>query len=190
MKRFSVVFLTITALFVLSVSGSAFGWDPRQEQSLIDNSKATIAAFKEKDPTLQVFFDEAAGYAVYPTVGKGAIVVGAAHGSGLVFENDEIIGKSKINQVTVGLALGGQAYSEIVFFETADDLANLKKGDLEFAAQASAIAVDARAAADADYNTGVAVFTMGKGGLMFEASIGGQHLSFEAADKAADKDGE
>lgn len=181
MNRFPV-FLAAAALFVLTVSSNAFGWDPREEQSLIDDSKATITAFKEKDPTLQVFFDEAAGYAVYPTVGKGAVVVGGAHGSGLVFEDDEIIGKSSITQVTVGLALGGQAYSQIVFFETADNLADLQKGDLEFAAQASAVAVDARAAADADYEEGVAVFTMGKGGLMVEASIGGQHLSFEAVE--------
>ncbi len=178
MNRFSV-FRTVIALFVLTVSGSVFGWDPRAEQSLIDDSKTTIEAFKEKDPTLQVFFDEAAAYAVYPTVGKGAIVVGGAHGSGLVFENDEIIGKSKINQLTIGLALGAQAYSQIVFFETAGDLADLKKGDVEFAAQASAVAVDARAAADAGYQKGVAIFTMGKGGLMVEASIGGQTLSFE-----------
>lgn len=181
MNRYTFSLVAI-ALFVLAVSGNAFGWDPRKEQSLIDNSHKAIAAFKEKDPTLQVFFDEAAGYAVYPTVGKGAIVIGGAHGDGLVFENDEIIAKSSITQVTVGLALGGQAFSEIVFFETADDLAHLKKGNVEFAAQASAIAVDARAAADADYTDGVAVFTMGKGGLMFEAAIGGQKLSYDAAD--------
>ena len=182
MGVFPTVVLTVIVLFVLSVSGNAFAWDPREEQSLVDNSKETIAAFKDKDPTLQVFFDEAAGYAVYPTVGKAAIVIGGAHGSGLVFEDDEIIGKSSITQVTIGLALGGQAYSQIVFFETADNLADLQKGDLEFAAQASAVAVDARAAADADYEEGVAVFTMGKGGLMLEASIGGQHLSFEAVE--------
>ena len=178
----STVSLVAIALFVLAVSGNAFGWDPRKEQSLIDNSKSAIQAFKDKDSSLQVFFDQAAGYAVYPTVGKGAIGIGGAHGSGVVYEHDALIGKSSITQITIGLALGAQAYSQVVFFETEDDLAHLKEGNVEFAAQASAVAVQARAAADASYEEGVAVFTMGKGGLMFEASIGGQKLSYEPLD--------
>lgn len=182
MGVFPTVFLTVIALFVLSVSGSAFGWDPRKEQSLIDNSNEAIQAFKDKDPSLQVFFDEAAGYAVYPTVGKAAIGIGGAHGSGVVYANHQIDGKSKITQITIGLQLGGQAYSEVVFFETEADLDHLREGNVEFAAQASAIAVEARAAADASYEKGVAVFTMGKGGLMLEASIGGQKLSYEPLD--------
>ena len=183
MGVFPMVFLTVIALFVLSVSGNAFGWDPRKEQSLIEHSNEAIQAFKDKDPSLQVFFDEAAGYAVYPTVGKGAIGIGAATGSGVVYDSaDNLLGKSRITQITIGLQLGGQAYSEIVFFETEGDLNHFKGGNLEFAAQASAIAVEARAAADANYESGVAVFTMGKGGLMLEASIGGQKLSFEPLD--------
>ncbi len=186
MNRKSVVptvFLTVIALFVLTVSGNAFGWDPRKEQSLIEHSNEAIQAFKEKDSTLQVFFDEAVGWVVYPTVAKGAVGIGAATGSGVVYNAaGDLLGKSRITQVTIGFQLGGQAYSEIVFFETENDLNHFKGGNLEFAAQASAVAVTARAAADANYEKGVAIFTMAKGGLMYEASIGGQKLSFEPLD--------
>jgi len=182
MNRFSV-FLTVIALFVLSVSGNAFGWDPRKEQSLIDNSAEAKQAFLEKDSSLQVFFDEGAGWVIYPTVGKGAIGIGGATGSGIAYNSaGDILGKSRITQITIGFALGGQAYSQVVFFETENDLNHFKGGNLEFAAQASAVAVTARAAADANYEKGVAIFTMAKGGLMYEASIGGQKLSFEPLD--------
>lgn len=179
----STLFLAVIAFFVMAVSGNAFGWDPRKEQSLIDNSRQVEKDFLNKDPSLQMFFDQAAGWVSYPTVGKGAIGVGGATGSGIAFDSDRnILGKSRITQVTIGFALGGQAYSQIVFFETQGDLEHFKQGNLEFAAQASAIAVTARAAADAKYESGVAVFTLGKGGLMYEASIGGQKLSFEPLD--------
>lgn len=179
----STAFLVAITLFVLTVSGGAFGWDPRKEQSLIDNARQVEKDFLEKDPTLQAFFDQAAGWVSYPTVGKGAIGVGGATGSGIAFDSDRnILGKSRISQITIGFALGGQAYSQIVFFETEDDLEHFKQGNLEFAAQASAVAVTARAALDAKYESGVAVFTMAQGGLMYEASIGGQKLSFEPLD--------
>jgi len=179
----SIISLVATALFMLAVSGSALAWDPRKEQSLIDNSRQVEKDFLEKDPSLQAFFDQAAGWVSYPTVGKGAIGVGGATGSGIAFDsNRNILGKSRISQITIGFALGGQVYSQIVFFESEGDLEHFKEGNLEFAAQASAIAVTARAALDAKYEKGVAVFTMGKGGLMYEASIGGQKLSFEALD--------
>jgi len=127
-----------------------------------------------------------------PTVGAGALIVGAAHGTGLVYENlwisalmhdplmkGKIIGRSSLSQGTVGLQAGGQAYSEIIFFKDKAAFDSFKVGKLKLAAQASAIAVTAGASADAAYDGGVAVFTMGKGGLMLQAAIGGQKFTFE-----------
>jgi len=144
------------------------------------NASITISKFKTEDPTLDRFFQSAAGYAVFPNVGKGAIGVGGAYGKGVVYENGSVVGYTSLSQGTIGLQLGGQAYSEIIFFESAASLSNFKYGNMEFSAQASAVAATAGASADADFEEGVAVFTMAKGGLMYEASIGGQKFSYTA----------
>jgi lipid-binding SYLF domain-containing protein len=139
----------------------------------------TIAEIKAKDPGMGKFFDNAAGYAVFPTVAKGAMGVGGAHGSGEVLVGGKAIGKATLNHVTVGFQLGGQTYSEIIFFENESALNGFKNGDFAFAAQASAVAVTTGASANVGYRNGVLVFTMAKGGLMYEASIGGQKFSFK-----------
>ena len=142
-------------------------------------AEETIDRFKEKDPSIKRFFDSSHGYAVYPTVGAGAFIIGGAHGTGVVYERGQIIGRSSLSQGSVGLQVGGQAYSEIIFFKDKVALDNLKDGNLKIALQASAIAVTAGASADAAYEGGVVIFTMGKGGLMLQASIGGQRITFE-----------
>jgi len=100
-----------------------------------------------------------------------------------VYEGGHIIGKSTLTQVSFGFQFGGQAYSEIVFFQTAQALENFKLGHLKFDAQASAVALTARASADLAYRNGVAIVTMAKGGLMYEASVGGQKFSFKPMGK-------
>jgi lipid-binding SYLF domain-containing protein len=142
---------------------------------------AVIAKFKEKDPGLARVFASAAGYVVFPTVGKGGIGIGGARGKGYVYEHGRLIGRSTLTQVTIGLQLGGQAYSEVVFFKNRAALDNFKLGHLKLDAQASAIALTARASADLAYRNGVAIVTMAKGGLMYEASVGGQKFSFKPA---------
>ena len=162
------------------------GWTPDSEkpenQGTADADVAkTIAAFKTKDPGLKRFFDSAAGYAVFPTVGKGGIGIGGAYGEGKVYRGGKYIGDTSLSQVTIGFQLGGQAYSEVIFFGTKAALSDFTDGNFEFSAQASAVAVTAGASADADYDGGIAVFTMAKGGLMYEASVGGQKFSFTPA---------
>ena len=148
-------------------------------QSGIDaDARAVIAKFKEKNPGLGKFFSHARGYAVFPTVGKGGIGIGGARGKGYVYEHGRLIGRSTLTQVTIGLQLGGQAYSEIVFLEDANAMDSFKHGRLKLDGQASAIAITARAALDLAYRNGVAIVTMAKGGLMYEASVGGQKFSF------------
>ncbi|MBI5395316.1 MAG: hypothetical protein HZA91_08485 [Verrucomicrobia bacterium] len=137
-----------------------------------------VAMFLKSDPSLKQFFATCAGYAVFPEVTKGAIGIGGAQGGGYVYEKNTLIGKSKLTQVTLGWALGGQSYAELIFFETADALNAFKKSETVLAAQLSAVAAADGAAAKATYKLGLAVFTMTKGGLMFEASIGGQKFRF------------
>ena len=148
-----------------------------------DDVPPVIAKVKAKDPGMEKIFSDAVGYAVFPTVGKGGIGLGGAHGKGWVYEGSNLIGKSTLTQVTVGLQLGGQAYSEVVFFQTRQALDNFKLGHLKLDAQASAIALTARASADLAYRNGVAIVTMAKGGLMYEASVGGQKFSYTPVGK-------
>jgi hypothetical protein len=149
----------------------------------VKEAQETIAVFKKVDPSLSRFFDNAIGYAVFPTVSKGAIGVGGATGSGVVFEKGKAIGKASLTQVTVGAQLGGQTYSEVIFFETPPAFTDFKKGTLALAAQLSAVAASADASKNVKYQDGVAVFTIGKGGLMAEASVGGQKFGFEPFEK-------
>ena len=170
----------IAAVLFLLVSPTIFAEFQPDTSSEIQLSVAkAILDVKKSDPGIQKFFDEAAGYAVFPTVGKGAIGVGGAHGKGLVIVNDKAIGKTSLSQVTVGLSLGGQKYAQFIFFKDDVALGHFQRGNYEMGAQASAVAVTAGASADADYDSGVAVFTNVGGGLMADASIGGQKFSYE-----------
>ena len=171
----------IAAVLFFLVSPTIFGeFQPDTSNELqLDVAKAIIAV-KKSDPGIQKFFDGASGYAVFPSVGKGAIGIGGAHGKGLVIVNDKAIGKTSLSQVTVGLSLGGQKYAQFIFFKDDVALGHFQRGNYEMGAQASAVAVTAGASADADYDSGVAVFTNVAGGLMADASIGGQKFSYEA----------
>jgi lipid-binding SYLF domain-containing protein len=165
--------------------------------ALADRYSDTITLFKNAGPTAD-FFKNSYGYAVFPTVGKGGLVVGAAHGEGRVYQQGRYIGDSTMNQVSVGFQLGGEAYSELVFFQDAAALKLFESGSFSLSADATAIAVTASASATAGtagteagassnethataaghYQNGVAVFTVAKGGLMYQAAVAGQKFSF------------
>lgn len=176
MKNYTSLFLSL-ALFSAPAVCWAFEPDPGDKQQLA--VAQAILDIKDKDTDIQRFFDESAGYAVFPTVGKGGIGVGGARGKGLVIVDDRVIGKTTLTQLTVGFQLGGQSYSEFIFFKDDAALQQFQRGNFEMGAQASAVAVTAGASADADYDKGVAVFTNVKGGLMYEAAIAGQKFKYE-----------
>ena len=144
-----------------------------------EDVQAVIKKFEEGDPGMQAWFREAYGYVVFPSVGKGGIGIGGAHGKGLVYEQKKLVGKSSLTEVTVGFQLGGQAFSEVIFFKDKTAFDDFTRGNFEFGAQVSAVALTAGASADLAYNSGVAVVTATKGGLMYEASVGGQKFSYE-----------
>jgi len=174
MMRWTSAFIAVVVVFLLTAAAAHAGWDSKLEK----RARETTAAFKQKDESMKPFFDKAAGYAVFPSIGKGAIGVGGASGKGVVFQGGSAIGQSRVSQITVGFQLGGQNYAQIVFFQNKQTLDSFKTGNFNFAAQATAVAASAGAGANAAYKNGVAVFTMAKGGLMYEASIGGQKFSF------------
>jgi len=142
--------------------------------------EAAITKFKSKHAAVGVYMKSAHGYAVFPSVGKGGIGIGGAFGRGQVFEGGKLAGYSKLTSASIGFQLGGQAFSEIIFFEDKAAYEKFKSGEFGFDANASAVAATAGAAAKADYKGGVAVFVMADAGLMYEASIGGQKFDFEA----------
>jgi lipid-binding SYLF domain-containing protein len=170
--------LAFALLAVIPASAAVGQADSLKREADEANAAAVIAKFKEKDPGMAEIFDKAAGYAVFPTVAKGAVGVGGARGKGSVFEAGKLVGRSTLTQVSIGFQLGGQAYSEVVFFQNKEALENFKKGRLKLDAQASAVALKERASADLPYRSGIAIVTMSKGGLMYEASVGGQKFSF------------
>ncbi len=143
----------------------------------VDNA---ISSFKSHDPSLSKFFDSCAGYAIFPSVAKGGLGVGAAHGDGQVFEGGARVGKAELSQGSIGLQIGGQEYRELVFFKDKAALDSFKSDSFEFAGNASAVAVKSGAATAVDYSNGVAVFTITTAGLMLEASIGGQNFDYTA----------
>jgi lipid-binding SYLF domain-containing protein len=149
----------------------------------VSDANETISLFKKTDPDLARFFKSSVGYAVFPSIGKGAFIIGGAYGSGVLYEGGESVGKASLTQATIGLQAGGQAYAEIIFFESEQVLSDFKAGDLAFSGQVSGVALAAGASANANYRWGVAVFTATRGGLMVEASLGGQKFNYTPFEK-------
>jgi lipid-binding SYLF domain-containing protein len=149
------------------------------QAQLTVKAEDAIQMAKKTDPGLQKFFDTAAGYAVFPSVGKGGVGLGAAYGRGEVFEGGKPVGYATLTQASIGLQLGGQKYTELIFFENKTALDHFKSGSFAFSAQASAVALKSGVSANAKYSDGVAVFTLGETGLMYEASVGGQKFAYQ-----------
>ncbi len=164
-----------------------------------DDYSDTIALFKNAGES-GTFFTKAYGYAVFPNIGKAGLGVGGAHGKGQVYEKGKVIGDTSMTQLSVGLQAGGQAFSQVIFFEDKRSLDEFTSGNFEFDATANAIAITASANVGAGstgasagasggkndattvgkYRKGMAVFTIAKGGLMYQAAIGGQKFSYKA----------
>jgi len=162
-----------------------------------DKYSDTIDVFRKAVPS--IFFEKSYGYAVFPTIGKGGVGVGGAHGKGRVYAKSVHVGDTTMSQLTIGFQLGGQAFSQIIFFEDERAFTQFTSGNFEFGAQASAVAITAGASATATttgnsagasggrndarsvgvYYRGMATFTVAKGGLMYEAAIGGQKFNYK-----------
>lgn len=172
--------LLLSLLFIVSLSFSAVAQSKKKVERLKVDSQEAKAEFLKADSKMQKHFSEAYGYVIFPNVGKGAVGIGGASGNGVAYQGGGAIGMAKLTQVSIGFQWGGQAYSEIIFFQNKEAMDRFKENNVELSAQASAVAATAGASADADYSDGVLIFTMQKGGLMYEASVGGQKFKFDA----------
>lgn len=171
--------LILTAITTLFLSFNALAFEPDTNDPMQLDVQRAIINIKRADPGIETFFENAAGYAVFPSVGKGGLVVGGAYGKGLVISNGQVDGYTAMSQATVGFQLGAQKYAQFIFFRDQVALENFKRGNFEFGAQASAVAATKGASADANYDQGVVVFTQAGGGLMVEGTVGGQKFSYE-----------
>ncbi len=189
MKVLRIFVFSLVLMLLLSVSSPA----------LADSFSNTVGVFKKSDQ-VKPFFKSAYGYAVFPTVGKGGFVVGGAYGEGRVYRQGKVTGVSSLIKASIGFQAGGQAFSQMVFFQDKRAYNEFTSGEFAFDASASAVAITAGAQAQAGtkgatagasagpatgeqaargYTKGMAVFIHAKGGLMYEASIGGQKFRFK-----------
>ena len=180
MKLFkSAPLLMISFLLTgLLVSSSMLAQHEEKDDKIVADAKTAREDFIKADGLMQNLFDNAYGYVIFPNVGKGAIGIGGASGNGAVFQKGTLIGMADMKQVSVGFQWGGQAYREVILFETEADLNRFKENKFEFAGQASAVAVTKGAAANVKYKNGVMIFSQTKAGLMYEASVGGQKFKY------------
>src|SRR5882757_1151182 len=174
--RMTIFLMILSGLFLPRILKAQ---DESQER-IIEDSKNAKASFLKADPSMENLFKNSYGYAIFPNVGKGAVGVGGAAGKGAVYQKGRSVGIAQMIQVTVGAQAGGQAYREIIFFENKAALDRFMDNKIEFSGQASAIAVKAGASANTNYRDGVVVFSQAKGGLMLEASLGGQKFTYKA----------
>ena len=175
LKKSQIVTIVATLLLVFTANAQVDGWNPELESE----AKEALSTILDKTPKLESFKNKAYGYAVFPRITKAAAGVGGAAGNGIVYKDHIVVGKTHLKQATVGFQFGGQQYVEVIFFENELAFEKFTNGKLKFDAQASAVALKEGAAIDAAYQDGVAVFTATKGGLMYEASIGGQHFNYK-----------
>lgn len=169
---------SIVLVAFLMIGTSLFAQNKKDQKIMADAMKAKTALL-EAAPNLDGFFDNSAGYVIFPNVGKGGFIIGGASGNGVVYENGNPIGMADLKKLNIGLQAGGQAIIEVIFFETDTDLDRFKEGKFQFAAETSAVALKSGIAFNAKYKDGVAVFALPKAGLMADASVGGQKFGYK-----------
>ena len=177
-----IAFVPVLAVVAMALVGceSTSGNSAANRTELSTSGKTALDQMIAKDPQLQDQINSSYGYVIFPEVGKAAAVVGAAGGKGTVYQNGQEIGTVSMDQVGVGLQLGGETYSELIIFQHQEAFNRLVNNSLEFGGDTSAIAVKAGAAAGSEFANGVKVFIMPKGGLLAGADVHGQRFTFHA----------
>lgn len=169
-------------ILLFLISATIFAQNPDDKKVIKDAEKAKKELLKA-NPNLQAYFDDAKVYVIFPNVGKGALIVGAASGNGAVYERGVLVGMANLKQLDVGAQIGGKAFSEVIFLKTDKAVQDFMNGDFKFSGNISAIAADkSTPSLNLSYEDGVAVYTMDKEGLMAEVSVGGQKFDYKAID--------
>lgn len=151
-----------------------------EQASLDQKAQATLSQMEARDPSLRPLINSAAGYAVFPSIGKGGFIVGGAHGRGVLYEHGVRTGFVDLTQGSVGAQIGAQSFSQLVVLRQPYDVQRLKNNQFSLGANASVVVLTAGAAAAADATRGVNVFQMPQGGVMAEASVSGQQMTFKS----------
>jgi lipid-binding SYLF domain-containing protein len=172
--------IRICALATLLLTTTVGLAQSRKDQKIMQDAQKAKTTLLETSPGLERFFEDSAGYVIFPNVGKGGFIIGGASGNGVVYEDGEPVGMADLKKLNIGLQAGGQAIIEVIFFETDVDLQRFKTEKFQFAAETSAVALKSGIAFNAKYKDGVAVFALPKAGLMADASVGGQKFSYKA----------
>ena len=178
-KNHFLLALSLFSCVFFLLNNDVIAQNSRKDKRIIADCQEAKEEFINVDGLMKNLFENAYGYVIFPNVGKGGFFIGGATGNGMVFQKGKIIGSAKLSQLSVGFQAGGQAYREVIFFEGEQELERFKRNNIELSAQASAVAVTAGASGNAKYENGVMIFTQTKGGLMYEASIGGQKFKFQ-----------
>ena len=171
-----------SALVIACLAFSGCTTAPRSDEGRTDlrnDAGRALAKAEKHDPSLAEALRSAAGYAVFPSVGKAAAGVGGAYGKGVLYDSDSMVGYCDLTQASIGLQLGGQNYTEIICFENEAALKKFQSGDFALDAQTSAVAIESGVGANARYSDGVKVFTTDEEGMMIEASVGGQKFAYQ-----------
>ena len=163
--------LTFAVLAIFAVFANA-------ESDEIVQARQALASFQEKDAGIAEFVDRSAGYVVFPMIEKGAVVVGGAHGKGVLFEGDKAIGAATVSQATAGLQIGAQVYSQVMFLETQDNLNAFKANKWAWQGEATAVAAKSGVAKNTDFKNGVAIFINDQKGAMASLAAGGQKFTY------------
>ena len=180
MKRLTLSWvLGAFCAFILTTGCQTAPKTAEEKADIKEDAAKAVARAEKVDPGFTPLINSAAGYASFPSVGKGGAGIGGAYGKGVLFEKGQPVGYCDIRQATIGAQIGGQDYTELVLFQTPEAVAKFKKGEYTFNAQVSAVALKSGASQNAKYSDGVAVFTLDESGLMAEAAVGGQRFTYQ-----------
>jgi lipid-binding SYLF domain-containing protein len=166
----------IGATLVLSLFvGQAIAGGHTEDEKM---AKATLENFQSKDSSLADVMSDVVGYVVFPEIQKAAVLVGGAHGKGIVYEGGEVIGSATVTQGTIGLQAGAQIYSQLMLFKTQEAFDRFKENKWAWHGEATAVATTKGAAATTEFKDGVAIFITDQDGVMASLSVGGQKFEF------------
>jgi len=172
----------MTKNIVMALALAACATAPKSASSkrdLEDQASATLSTMMAKDSALHGTLMNSAGYAVFPNIGKGGFIAGAAYGKGVLYEHGSQIGYVELNQASIGAQIGAESFSELVVFQSSAGVQKVKGGQFSTGGNASAVLLTAGAGGAAQFVDGVAVFVLPKGGAMAELSVSGQQINFQ-----------
>lgn len=168
---------TITSILAFVITFGAFAQNADDRQIMADAEDAKQKLL-DKDPGLDTFFENSAGYVIFPNVGEGGFIIGAASGNGVVYEDGNAIGMANLKKIDVGFQIGGQAIIQVIFFEDEEALTEFKTDEFTFSGEVSATAVKTGVSENLNYSNSVLVIAMPKAGVMADVSVGGQRFKY------------